>query len=130
MRQDGPHHDEAAKLRSNLLTIALDALMMLYINGPSMEQVVQLVAADKDPAMASSPTVNLLELCKKALTKWKEQKARCPERSHPGVSRARRAAARNLPAHHNDNGDAHTFSVLVGADSGRACHSGGVECGG
>jgi len=84
------------KLRSNLLTITLDALMMLYINGPSMEQVVQLVAADKDPAMASSPTVNLLELCKKALTKWKEQKARCPERSHPGVSRARKAAARNV----------------------------------
>ena len=51
------------KLRSNLLTITLDALMMLYINGPSMEQVVELVAADKDPAMASSPTVNLLELC-------------------------------------------------------------------
>jgi hypothetical protein len=100
------------KLRSNLLTITLDALMMLYINGPSMEQVVQLVAEDKDPAMASSPTVNLLELCKKALTKWKEQKARCPERSHPGVSRARKAAARNVPAHHNDNGDAHTFSVL------------------
>ena len=50
--------------------------MMLYINGPSMEQVVELVAADEDPAMASSPTVNLLELCKKALTKWKEQKAR------------------------------------------------------
>jgi hypothetical protein len=66
----------------------------------------------KDPAMALSPTVNLLELCKKALTKWKEQKARCPERSHPGVSRARKAAARNVPAHHNDNGDAHTFSVL------------------
>ena len=64
------------KLRSNLLTITLDALMMLFINGPSMEQVVQLVAEDKDPAMASSPTVNLLELCKKALTKWKEQKAR------------------------------------------------------
>ena len=40
------------KLRSNLLTITLDALMMLYINGPSMEQVVELVAADKDPAMA------------------------------------------------------------------------------
>ena len=95
------------KLRSNLLTmITLDALMMLYINGPSMEQVVELVAAEKDPAMASSPTVNLLALCKKALTKWKEQKARCPERSHPGVSCARRAAARNVPAHHNDNGDA------------------------
>ena len=101
------------KLRSNLLTmITLDALMMLYINGPSMGQVVELVAADKDPAMAFSTTVNLLELCKKALTKWKEQKARCPERSHPGVSRARRAAARNVPAHHNDNGDGHTFSVL------------------
>ena len=39
------------KLRSNLLTITLDALMMLYINGPSMEQVVELVAADKDPAI-------------------------------------------------------------------------------
>ena len=77
-----------------------------------MEQVVALVAADKDPAMASSPTVNLLELCKKALTKWKEQKARCPERSHPGVSRARKAAARNVPAHHNDHRDADTFSVL------------------
>ncbi len=45
-----------AKLRSNLLTITLqvDALrlmpVMLYINGPSMdsEQVVQLVAEDKD----------------------------------------------------------------------------------
>ena len=35
------------KLRSNLLTITLDALMMLYINGPSMEHVVELVAADK-----------------------------------------------------------------------------------
>ena len=34
------------------------------------------------------------------------------ERSHPGVSRARKAAARNVPAHHNDNGDAHTFSVV------------------
>jgi hypothetical protein len=56
--------------------------------------------------------VNLLELCKKALTKWKEQKARCPERSHPGVSRARKAAARNVPAHHNDHRDADTFSVL------------------
>lgn len=53
------------KLRSNLLTITLDALMMLYINGPSMEQVVALVAADKDPAMASSPTVNLLELARR-----------------------------------------------------------------
>ena len=62
--------------------------------------------------MALSPTVNLLELCKKALTKWKEQKARCPERSHPGVSRARKAAARNVPAHHNDHRDADTFSVL------------------
>ena len=72
----------------------------------------ELVAADKDPAMAASPTVNLLQLCTKALKKWKEQKARCPERSHPGVSRARKAAARNVPAHHNDNGDAHTFSVL------------------
>ena len=100
------------KLRSNLLTITLDALMMLYINDPSMEQVVALVAADKDPAMASSPTVNLLELCKKALTKWKEQKARCPERSHPGVPRTRKAAARNVPAHHNDHRDADTFSVL------------------
>ncbi len=102
------------KLRSNLLTITLDALMMLYINGPSMEQVVELVAEnkDRDPAMASSPTVNPLELCKKALTKWKEQKARCPERSHPGVSRARKAAARNVPAHHNDHRDANTFSVL------------------
>ena len=57
------------KLRSNLLTITLDALMMLYINGPSMEQVVELVAADKDPAMTFSPTVNLLELCKRALKK-------------------------------------------------------------
>ena len=103
------------KLRSNLLTITLDALMMIYINGPSMDEVVALVAAEKDPAMASSPTVNLLELCTRALKKWKEQKARCPERSHPGVSRARKAAARNLPAHHNDNGDADTFSVEPGS---------------
>ena len=61
------------KLRSNLLTITLDALMMLYINGPSMEQVVELVAADKDPAIAFSTTVNLLELCRlrKSLPFWR-----------------------------------------------------------
>ena len=52
------------KMRNNLLVVTLDALMMLFINGPSLEPDVP------------SPTIELSELCKLGYLHWTKAKNR------------------------------------------------------
>ena len=64
------------KMRNNLLVVTLDALMMLFINDPSLEPDVP------------SPTIELSEMCKLGYLHWTKAKNRNSKRCHQ-VSRAR-----------------------------------------
>ena len=64
------------KMRKNLLVVTLDALMMLFINDPSLEPDVP------------SPTIELSEMCKLGYLHWTKAKNRNSKRCHQ-VSRAR-----------------------------------------
>ena len=85
------------KMRNNLLVVTLDALLMLSINGPSLEP-------DKP-----SPTIELSELCKLGYLHWTKAKNRNPNKCHH-VSRAH--AEEPSAAHHSAYRDAPVFSLL------------------
>ena len=89
------------KMRNNLLVVTLDALMMLFINGPSLEPDVP------------SPTIELSELCKLGYLHWTKAKNRNSRRCHH-MSRAR---AHDVTAeHHNVYKDAPVFRLFLHDD--------------
>ena len=89
------------KMRNNLLVVTLDALLMLFINGPSLEP-------DKP-----SPTIKLSELCKLGYLHWTKAKKRNPKKCHH-VSRAH--VEEPSAAHHNVYRDAPVFSLFLHGD--------------
>ena len=85
------------KMRNNLLVVTLDALMMLFINGPSLEPDVP------------SPTIELSELCKLGYLHWTKAKNRNSRRCHH-MSRAR--AHEVTAEHHNVYHDAPVLGLF------------------
>ena len=104
------------KTRNNLLVVTLDALLMLLINGPSLEPGVP------------SPTIELSELCKLGYAHWTKVKNRNPKRCQH-VSRARRVDEPSA-LHHNVYRDAPAFRLFLngdGADEGEEERSQGSQ---